>query len=498
MADKVINGSLDVTGEISQNGHSIVPRINVTWAELKALRDGGTLVPGQQYRITDYQCTTTQGNTSSANHQFDVIVLALEDNKLSEEAWAAHHAGDGYFANSKLEAWKIWYCLDNDTTRFNWAQIISGPSFSFAGSSWPTTMLYRDESKDESGYYAFSGTHTQSGTNITVYTTTLDLVGGKCNYSSSTGTATYSPTNMTKIYQKSGSSISLITTRSYEVSDVKKGSDVDGKGVIYRMIDEFGNDCPYDFKNVLFTGVSYDGSITYTDAYTFNYIESVNQDASLKGIEKSCLNNVIKGFELGASDLPFNVFYSAINCYNNTFGTSCFNNTFGSYCSNNTFGSYCSDNTFGTSCSSNTFGTYCYSNILGSACSYNIFDTACSNNTFGSACTRNTFSCDCYCNVFGDYCSYNTFGNYCFYNTFGSSSSTIGYCRYVILDNGCEYLYIDSTDTSASYSNYLQNVHVHLGVSGSSSSNRKTLTVPDRNLAYETNFIANSSNDIIV
>jgi hypothetical protein len=31
-----------------------------------------------------------------------------------------------------------------------------------------------------------------------------------------------------------------------------KQSNESGKGVIYRMIDEFGNDCPYDFKNVLY------------------------------------------------------------------------------------------------------------------------------------------------------------------------------------------------------------------------------------------------------
>jgi hypothetical protein len=25
-----------------------------------------------------------------------------------------------------------------------------------------------------------------------------------------------------------------------------------GRGIIYRMIDEFGNDLPYDFKNILY------------------------------------------------------------------------------------------------------------------------------------------------------------------------------------------------------------------------------------------------------
>ena len=38
----------------------------IKYAELKALRDAGMLVPGRQYRITDYTCTTTQANTKSA------------------------------------------------------------------------------------------------------------------------------------------------------------------------------------------------------------------------------------------------------------------------------------------------------------------------------------------------------------------------------------------------------------------------------------------------
>ena len=124
--------------------------VKVTYSELKALRDNSKLVPGTFYRITDYECTTTQENTQSAGHVFDIIVLALDTNRLSEEASAIQHEGDTYFANNKLEAWKLHYCLDNDTNRFAWANTANG------------------------------------------------------------------------------------------------------KGIIYRMIDEFNNDCPYDFKNIQF------------------------------------------------------------------------------------------------------------------------------------------------------------------------------------------------------------------------------------------------------
>lgn len=45
----------------------------VTWQELKDLRDGNNLVKGRLYRITDYQCTTTQENTRSAGqNSYDI------------------------------------------------------------------------------------------------------------------------------------------------------------------------------------------------------------------------------------------------------------------------------------------------------------------------------------------------------------------------------------------------------------------------------------------
>ena len=81
--------------------------ISITYTELKTLRDGGQLVPGQQYRITDYTCTTTAGGTTSAGHQFDIIVTADDESTLNEVARAIQHDGDSYFANSDLNAWKI-------------------------------------------------------------------------------------------------------------------------------------------------------------------------------------------------------------------------------------------------------------------------------------------------------------------------------------------------------------------------------------------------------
>lgn len=61
----------------------------VTWKELKALRDSSSLIPGQKYCITDYQCTTTQEFTSAENNNFYITVEALSENTLSENATAS-------------------------------------------------------------------------------------------------------------------------------------------------------------------------------------------------------------------------------------------------------------------------------------------------------------------------------------------------------------------------------------------------------------------------
>lgn len=187
---KSIASDIDNIHDTLENIPSGGSYTEITWQELKNLRDNGQLSAGSLYRITDYQCTTVQENTRSAGNQFDIIVLALTNNTLSEQAWAALHEGDSYFANSNLSAWKLWYCLDNDTTRFDWADNTSG----------------------------------------------------------------------------------------------------NGRGVIYRMIDEFNNDIPYDFKNIQCT--EWSGSFSGIYFYTFNLTSSTPEDSSLS-IENEVRDNII-------------------------------------------------------------------------------------------------------------------------------------------------------------------------------------------------------------
>ncbi len=269
-----------------------------------------------------------------------------------------------------------------------------------------------------------------------------------------------------------------------------------GKGVIYWMRDNHGNECPYDFKQIQFkryeiiecTVSSLVGkyisiasdtpSITRIDEspvwmYTFSEYDPEIGITSIKDATITT-NNITKGsfvfsniFKPAFSqDIPQtiilnnNVFIVYLhyftgsntfgnNCLFNTFGNNYLFNTFGNKCNSNIagdncifnkFGDYCNSNTFGDNCRSNTFGSYCSSNSFGNYCSSNTFRGYYNSNTFGDDCMFNTFGDNCSsntfgnycCNTFGDNCRSNTFGNYCSSNTFGS------YCSFNTFGNNCK------------------------------------------------------------
>ena len=389
--------------------------VQITYAELKSLRDAGKLVPGTQYRITDYTCTTTQPSTKSAGHQFDIIVTADSETTLNEVARAVKHEGDTYFANNDLSAWKIWYCLDNDTTSFAWA------------------------------------------------------------------------------------------------------NETNGKGVIYRMIDEWNNDVPYDFKNiqfyrkwdakkVLWSTISSD--TTGVPCYTFSSSGSSSTtsftDYSLAS-SNNVYSNVIKKYVSSNKQTLNNNCFFGNGCYSNTFGNNCWNNTFGNYCNSNTFGNNCDSNTFvnvcysntfGNFCSRNTFGNGCYSNTFGNGCAYNSFEINCISNSFGRYCNNNSFGNDCRSNSFGNDCYYNSFGNNCWYIKFASDASATtkyNYYQHNHFGDGCQYILFKGVDT-ASPSNQVQNYNFSQGLQSTDSSYLHIDGV--RNRAYETKVAKNSNGEL--
>ena len=428
---------------------------SVSYAELIALRNGKQLRPGHHYRITNFVTTVANdAEARSAAHPFDIIVLATAADTLSEEARAiVNESNAAYFATANLSAWKVWYCLDNDITRFHWADATNG------------------------------------------------------------------------------------------------------RGVIYRLIDEWQNDCPYDFKNVQFkryrasangnlknvingqyyayngymTGVEIENTNDFRWAYTFTLIDddgqwrdySITKDVHDAGtdwgyfkqfkigrceynhirnsytavtVDENCyralmLNNIvlIVGIDdTGLSgEMQLNTFgdgnynmtlkdnpeqnHFGNKCYNNivgsfgnTLGNGCSSNTFGNNCWNNTFGNYCYSNTFGNDCADNSFGNNCWNNTFGNSCSWNSFGNDCRSNTFGNSCGRNTFGNDCWNNTFGNDCADNSFGNDCADNSFGN------YLSYMTVNDGVKYVAVVGGTTT----NPMRNAQILNGTSGQGPSNR--------------------------
>jgi hypothetical protein len=112
-----------VTNETQSSLHQYVDEhnyIKTTYSDLKKKRDNKELVPGAQYRITDYQTTTVQPYTESLGIRFDVIVTAIDEKTLSEDAKAINHeyGEEGGFTPFDSSLFEIKYCLDNDVDRF--------------------------------------------------------------------------------------------------------------------------------------------------------------------------------------------------------------------------------------------------------------------------------------------------------------------------------------------------------------------------------------------
>lgn len=107
----------------------------LTYEELKKLRDDSQLVPGIEYRITDYDTRIFKSGADSMHHRFDILVTALSEDTLSENCKAIRHNFTDdelneyseeevhYFDGCDLDAWKIMYTIDNDTDRFDWVAV---------------------------------------------------------------------------------------------------------------------------------------------------------------------------------------------------------------------------------------------------------------------------------------------------------------------------------------------------------------------------------------
>ena len=383
--------------------------VEISWSDLKALRDSSGLIPGMKYRITDYVTQTAvwsgkiNGSYHSAGHRFDVIVTADTESSLSENASAINHdfgyedvsyvitrynpesyvdiwqrwpsedyvdkesgdthyawnwVGDAsdlesvdldscswniddewyaystvedlsvgsiitdddsddcevikvgtrsipvrdYFDESNLSAWKLKYCLDNDSERFDWARVFVHGGFIYIFNNSEGTKRDRRTCEYErrctvgeiASSYGISISYKptssiQADTVVDFYYTYDPIVSTKdCqiildpSFGESLGVYTvrrisdnqYNITTLGSCLENNGFVLE---------SDEFEANIEEGKGVIYELTDEFNNTVPYDFKNLMF-GVNR----FYYTFDTYDEDGGSNIDFSLTGYVRNC------------------------------------------------------------------------------------------------------------------------------------------------------------------------------------------------------------------
>ena len=404
------SSSTDVQYPSAKAVYDSVSIKNTTYSALKTLRNNSQLVPGGWYRITDYVTTTVSDNTQSAGHQFDVIVRADEVNKLNENAYAAKHAGDTYFTNSKLEVWELKYSLDNDTNRFAWADNNSGKGviyrmidefnndvpYDFKNVQYVQKLgftAYRYGPSATTTYVRYEANDTTVGSTLYYGFKRSSYVSGPPPMEEYVWTTTTSLTTSMSLYSISGGNVSSVT------------------GTITKVSSSSFNTYTFDVNGS-------DASLSGGSKYVIG-----NSIASYVTDNKQFLNVIYfrsTGSNLSAYYNSFNV-----NCHDMSFSYSCYNNSFGYNCSDNSFRDSCYGNSFGYGCSNNLFADGCYNNSFGNGCSDNSFISG-SNNSFGNNCSNNSFTGSCNNNSFGNNCSNNSFGiigAICNNNSFGNDCS---------------------------------------------------------------------------
>lgn len=425
------------------------PMTSVTYAELKALRDGRNLIPGMFYKITDYECTTTQEGTRAMSHNFYIIVQALSCDTLSEIAKADINTSgnDEYFvdAGANLSAWEIKYCLDNDTTRFAWADEENGKGVIYYmkdehGNECPYDFkniqfkrminpddgypVHDEERGMETWVYTFCGRPQDENTEEWG----LFVDGSTEGY--------WGVPNTNDMYSFHSNVIkeqryddNLCETARLRLNDIvflgiwaNNNDGVSWSDCCHNNVVE--EDC---FNITLGPGCCWNHFHKWTSYISLGGWSCFNDLSSANNIK--CFGDLCESvFESGCSEI-----YIEDGCNNITFDKSCWQIEVRQYSTNLKFGQGCNGIVINPDCSFITFGRECSD--------MNIRDT-CTNLTFGDQCSESditpssqnfTFGNRCQCNYFneqGGNMSNITLGDDCCDNSFDSNT-------HIYLGNNC-------------------------------------------------------------
>ena len=431
----------------------------ITWDTLKALRDSGGLQKGLRYRITDYRCTTLQIDTRSAGHQFDIIVTALSSSMLSEKALAILHDGDTYFTNAKLQGWQLWYCLDNDITRFAWADATNGKG-----------VVYRmiDEFGNDCPYDFKNIQFKRYKISSVKNSNTNDLVG--TYYGINNGPATVDSANFVWAYTfcgiaantdedpsryEDGKVPSLDTQHSIDLSlNSGYATDPDGGGYaspvdmacfnnrlrphrVSQTVDDTTESHPQALADIVFLSIA--------TVWTCNDTKRFEMSAFHDNSFGTDCTHISIGGKSYCNDFHGAVLYCIFNQYvqANNFGGMVLNNTFSGNVDSNTFSGYVQYNTFSGYVQYNSFSGYLDSNTFSGYVQYNSFSGYLDSNTFSGDVKNNTFSGYLDSNTFSGGVQYNSFSGNVDSNTF---SGNVQYCSF---EGKCSYCSFPGASSTA-------------------------------------------------
>ena len=339
-----------------------------------------------------------------------------------------------YFFNCNLSAWKLKYCLDNDTTRFGWADSTNGKG-----------VIYEME----------------------------DEWGNRCGYDFKN--------IQFKRYKITGITSTMLT--GYTLTDLQSALVYSSSSKVYMALSTSMSIYGCDSVNV--------DSTSYQWCYTFSTSITDPSDASLNGSSrlnrigsyiyatgtKYTLNNIVMRGASFANEIE-------VNCYNMTFKGALTRCHISDHCSNFTMGgggySYI-DSTCDNIVLSGNALTAGRDLHIGSGCSNIVSGLRLQKTTIGSGCKYISF---------GRYVMYCNIGAACQYIHFGSSTESKSYYEAVTIEPENQYIYLDCTG-STSTSAYYKNVTIGKGVNNTTT--WKTITDANTNQNYETIYQAENS-----
>ena len=423
---------------------------NVTYSQLVSLKQNAQLEPGMNYRITDYVTTTAQEDTQSAGHQFDIVVMALNESTLSENAHAVAHAGDTYFSKAKLSAWELKYSLENNTNDFAWADDTNGKGVIY---------YMKDEYMNECPYdfknimfkkykvtavnNSFLDDSEKTVSNAVIYANRNPYYVGCIDIQYYEGT----PTNVSAPYNA--------TLGDYDYFYTFTGIDITNINDYWELETDEERD------QFVFTYAYYELSAGFKS--TSNTVQS----------ERKTTREIVYNNRIGMNPtthygdnnqklrLPGNVFFGSPNGLRPALGVSvgwydtptriasniihcdCMNNIFIGSSVENIMYETSHANIVGKNGTSNTFGNYSYNNILGENSFANRIDEYCHENNFGSECKYNAVGRNCYNNLLHYESVMNNIGDGVWDSNFCCSSVDVG--------DGCSDIAVKGYQISIGY-----------------------------------------------